>query len=316
MKVVALAGGVGGAKLGHGLAQALPPGSLTVIVNVGDDFQHYGLHISPDLDTVMYTLAEIANPTTGWGQVDETWQMKAMLQNYGEDVWFGLGDRDIATHLLRTDWLRRGHRLTDITVHLSRQLGIQHTILPVTDDPLRTLVETVEFGVMPFQVYFVKHRWQPTVKAVYYEGAAVATITPEVEAALQSADLIAICPSNPILSIAPILAVPALQALLEARGVPTVLVSPLIAGKAIKGPTDKIMRELGLDPSTLGIVQFYEGLLDHLIVDLADAEELVSVRQMYPQLSILQTSTLMMTVADRLALSQHLLAYIENEEMP
>lgn len=316
MKVVALAGGVGGAKLAHGLAQALPPNMLTVIGNVGDDFEHYGLHISPDLDTVMYTLAGIANPVTGWGQTDETWQLKAMLQTYGEDVWFSLGDRDIATHLLRTDWLRRGHRLTDITLHLTRQLHIQHNILPVTDDPLRTMVQTVEYGLLPFQEYFVKHRWQPTAEAVLYEGAARARISPEAEAALRNADIIAICPSNPMLSIAPILAVPDMRSLLEMRRAPTILVSPLINGKAVKGPTDKIMRELGLQPSTLGVVRYYEGLLDYVFVDQADQQDIAAVKQQYPELHVLQTTTLMNSVADRLALAQHILAYIGNEEMP
>ncbi|PJF44010.1 MAG: 2-phospho-L-lactate transferase [Phototrophicales bacterium] len=315
LKVVALTGGVGGAKLAYGLSQVLPPHTLTVIGNVGDDFEYYGLHISPDLDTVMYTLAGIVNPITGWGQNNETWQMKTMLQTYGEDVWFGLGDRDLATHILRTDWLRRGYRLTEITLHLAEQLQIPHTILPATDDRLRTMVQTVEYGLLPFQEYFVKHRWQPIVSDVSYDGAETAKVSPEVLEAIQQADLIIICPSNPILSIAPILAVQSMRELLMSRSVPTVLVSPLIGGKAIKGPTDKIMRELGYIPSTIGVVQFYEGLLDYLIIDVADASELKTVQELYPKLQILQTSTLMQTIDDRISLAQYVLACLENEEI-
>lgn len=314
MKVVALAGGVGGAKLAHGLAQVLSPKSLTVIGNVGDDFEHYGLHISPDLDTVMYTLAGVANPTTGWGRVDESWQMKAMLGVYGEDVWFSLGDKDVATHLLRTHWLNTGRRLTDVTLQLAQQLGVQQTILPATDDGLRTMVDTVEHGTLPFQEYFVKYRWRPTVKAVYYDGDTTARISPEVAAAIQSADLIIFCPSNPILSIAPILAVQEIRELLLARRVPSVLVSPLIGGRAIKGPTDKIMRELALEPSTLGVAQFYEGLIDHLVVDYKDEEELALVQQTYTGLEIVLANTLMTNFVERQALAQHILATINNNE--
>ncbi len=205
--VVALAGGVGGAKLVYGLAQIVPAERLTVVGNVADDFELYGLHISPDLDTVMYTLAGIANPETGWGVAGDSWQMLDMLVRYGEEGWFRLGDRDMATHLLRTYWLAQGLSLTEVTTRLASALGVRQRLLPVTDDPLATLVDTVEYGTLAFQEYFVRRRWQPVARRVWFDGAEMARMTPAVAQALAEADLIILCPSNPVLSIAPILAV-------------------------------------------------------------------------------------------------------------
>lgn len=314
-KVVAIAGGVGGAKLAHGLAMVLPEGYLTVIGNVGDDFEHYGLHISPDLDTVMYTLAGRANPVTGWGLADETWNNLTMMQTYGEQTWFSLGDNDLATHILRTHLLHSGLRLTEIVQSFSRRLGVTQTILPVTDARLRTVVDTVEYGTLPFQVYFVKHRWQPKVRAVAYEGADTATLTPEVKAALGDADVIIFCPSNPILSIAPILAVSELRQLLSDRSIPSVVVSPLIGGQAVKGPTAKLMRELKLDPSVMQIARYYAGLFDTLVIDDVDQKHETALKKEFESIDVLTTSTLMSSIADRRTLSQHILEFIREAKL-
>lgn len=309
--VVALAGGVGGAKLAHGLAQVLPPGHLTVIGNVGDDFEHYGLHISPDLDTVLYTLAGRANPQTGWGLAGESWHNRSMMQTYGEDIWFSLGDHDLATHILRTHWLRAGWRLTSVVQHFSQQLGLSQQIVPVTDDSLRTMVDTHEYGVLPFQEYFVKHRWQPTVRRVVYEGSGSAQLTPEARAALSAADLIVFCPSNPVLSIAPILAVPELRERIAQRAVPTVLVSPLIGGRAVKGPTDKLMREMGLEPSVLGVAHYYASLFDTYVIDTQDEDAAPALQHEFGDIDLLVTSTLMTTETGRRTLALRILKFME-----
>ncbi len=303
-KVVALAGGVGGAKLAYGLSKVLAPDQLTIIGNVGDDFELYGLHISPDLDTVMYTLAEVANPATGWGLTGDTWQMLDMLKCYGDEPWFGLGDRDLATHLLRTQWLAQGVTLTEVTGRLARGLGVQHRFLPVTDDPLRTMVNTVEAGLLGFQEYFVRRQWQPTVKGVWFEGTDHARLTAQAETALTEARIIIICPSNPVLSIAPILAVPGVRAALEQRRGVCMAVSPFIGGKAVKGPAVKIMRELNLDISPRGLVGYYEGLLDGLIIDEADRESVTE-----EEIPLLVTRTMMQSADDKGRLARECLEW-------
>lgn len=297
MAIVALAGGVGGAKLADGLAKVLPAGELTVIVNIGDDFSHYGLHISPDLDTVMYTLAGIANPQTGWGLQNESWGMLNQLQAYGEDPWFGLGDRDLATHLYRTQKLAQGARLSEITTQMSQALGIQQNILPASDERFATMIDTEEAGTLPFQVYFVKHRWQPTAQRIWFDGNAQPS--PAVISALDSAEAIIVCPSNPILSIDPILAIGDLRERLRGRRVPCIAVSPLIHGQALKGPAAKIMLELGYPASTEGILRYYEGLIDTLVVDQGDQAE--------TEHAILETDILMKNDADRQRLAKEIL---------
>lgn len=309
-RVVALAGGVGGAKLAHGLAQILPADCLTVVVNVGDDFDHYGLHISPDLDTVMYTLAGVANSSTGWGIVDETWQNADMMEQYGEEIWFRLGDRDLATHLLRTQALNDGQSLTQIMQYLTKKLGITHSILPATNDPLKTMVRTKEKGLLPFQHYFVKYRWQPTVTDLIYQGSQDASISDEVHDALTNADLIILCPSNPWLSIAPILAVQEIRNLLVSRTVPCIGVSPLIGGLAVKGPTDKLMSEMGMQPTTVEIARFYAEILDVLVIDEQDYRDAQDVTHAFPMMFIYQTETLMKTIEDRQTLSRRILSYV------
>ena len=302
--VVALAGGVGGAKLALGLAKALSPDQLTIIGNVADDFVHYGLHISPDLDTVMYTLAGIANPATGWGLDGDTWQMFDMLAHYGEDVWFRLGDRDMASHVLRTYWLSQHLPLTTITARLSEGLGIGPRLLPVTDDRVATMVETREQGVLGFQEYFVRHRWQPTVTRVWFEGVEAARMTEQVAAALVSAELIVMCPSNPVLSIAPILAVPDVREMIRNRQGICVAVSPFIGGQAVKGPAAKLLPELGLDISPAGVARYYAGLLDGLVVDEADRDQIQQGDR-----SVLVTRTLMQSEDDKQRLAEEVLAW-------
>lgn len=270
MAIVALAGGVGGAKLADGLARVLPDGELTVIVNIGDDFRHLGLHISPDLDTVMYTLGDVANPDTGWGRENESWHMRDAMAKYGMKTWFNLGDRDLATHLLRTHWLAEGQNLTQITQQLSVALDISQTILPPSNDRFATMIDTETMGTLPFQEYFVKHRWQPKAARIWYDGRASAHLTDEVKSALEIAQAIIICPSNPILSIDPILAIGDMRQRILARQVPCIAVSPLLNGRAVKGPAAKILPELGYEASTEGILDFYGGVIDRLIVNHGD----------------------------------------------
>ncbi len=303
--IVALAGGVGGAKLAYGLSKIVPPGRLAIIGNVADDFTLYGLHISPDLDTVMYTLAGIANPATGWGVAGDSWQMLGMLEGYGEDVWFRLGDRDLATHVLRTQWLAQGVTLTAITARLMDALGVAYRLLPVTDDPLATMIDTVERGTLAFQDYFVRHRWQPAARRVWFRGAEQAHITPAAAEALRTADVIVFCPSNPVLSIEPILTVPGVRDLIAERRGACVAVSPFVGGKAVKGPAAKLMRELGLDSSPDGIVAYYAGLLDGLVIDRSDdgPAQIGSV-------PLLATQTLMQSDDDKQHLAEEVLEWV------
>ncbi len=267
--VVALAGGVGGARLAHGLAQVLPPERLSVVVNTGDDFEHWGLTICPDLDTVMYTLGGVANPETGWGHVDETFHCLETMEDLGGPAWFHLGDRDLATHLLRTQWLREGFRLTEVTRRLSEPLGVGPAILPMSDQPYRTNVLTDE-GELPFQTYFVKRRCEPVVYGFRWDDPAGATLPPEVDAALDQADLIVICPSNPFVSIDPILDMPGVREVLRTR--PTVAVSPILGGDVVKGPAAKMFRELGTEPSAVAVAAYYQEFLDGFVLDALDVE--------------------------------------------
>ncbi|TWG94249.1 LPPG:FO 2-phospho-L-lactate transferase [Mesorhizobium sp. J18] len=269
--VVALAGGVGGAKLIHGLAMAGIE-RLSAIVNTGDDFEHLGLHIAPDVDTVLYTLAGIANRQQGWGLEGESWSFMDQLEKVGAPVWFRLGDRDLATHVLRTERLRAGERLTGITRVLSRRLGAPADILPMSDEPVRTMVNTIS-GEVAFQDYFVRLRCDIEVKGFRFAGIERARPTPEVAAALRQGDLraIVICPSNPLVSIAPILSLPGMRELVVGSRAPIVAVSPIIGGRAVKGPAAKMMLELGQTPSVIAIAETYAGLVDGLVIDHLDA---------------------------------------------
>jgi LPPG:FO 2-phospho-L-lactate transferase len=269
--VVALAGGVGGAKLADGLARLLGE-RLSVIVNTGDDFTHLGLHVSPDLDTVMYTLAGIANPKTGWGIAAETWNFMAQIERLGGPAWFRLGDRDLATHVFRTERLAAGGTLSAVTGELCRSLGVAAALLPMSDDPVRTMIRS-DGGELPFQDYFVRLACAVPVRGIRYEGAESARINPALAALSGQPGLgaIIICPSNPYLSVDPILAVPGMREWLRGQGRPIVAVSPIVGGAAIKGPAAKIMAELGAAASAVGIARHYRGLVDGLVIDEADA---------------------------------------------
>jgi len=304
MSVVALSGGVGGAKLALGLYRCLPAGSLRVVVNTGDDFDLLQLRICPDLDTALYTLGDLEHREQGWGRRDETWTLMRTMESLGEPMWFRLGDADTALHVLRTHRLREGARLTDIIDQVRRRFGIDAQILPMTDDTVATRVET-DAGDLAFQEYFVRHRCEPRVRAIRFAGAASARATAEVRAALAAPDLEAIilCPSNPYLSIDPLLAIPDLRAALERRRVPLVAVSPLIGAAAVKGPTAKIMTELGVATSARAIADHYAGLIDGLVVDDVDAAEAARL-----PLPTFATRTLMRSLDDRVRLARFVLA--------
>ncbi len=268
---VVLIGGVGGAKLALGLTRILPAEALTFIVNTGDDMTYYGLRICPDIDTLLYTLSGRVDPVNGWGVAGDTRIMLESLRSMGESPWFGLGDKDIATHLIRTSRLQQGQRLTDIIAYLAQGMGVAQRVLPMSDTPIPTMIDTVEHGALAFQEYFVKHRWQPTVKAIRHVGAELAALSPEAAQAIAQADAIIIAPSNPWLSIAPILAVPGMRDALLARDVARVAVTPIVNGQAIKGPTAKIMAELGLEVTAESVATYYEGLLTAFIADIQDS---------------------------------------------
>jgi LPPG:FO 2-phospho-L-lactate transferase len=272
-RVVLLAGGVGGAKLADGLHVVLGD-ALTVVVNTADDVELHGLLVMPDHDTVMYTLAGLANREWGWGLAGETFAASEMLGRYGEPTWFRLGDRDLATHVARTRRLREGQRLTDVCLSLQRALGVAATILPMSDDPVRTEVRTDE-GWLDFQEYFVHRHQEPDVREVRFAGVEATAPSPEVVAALEAADVVVIAPSNPIVSIGPILALPGFRearAAARARGVPVVAVSGIVAGRALKGPADRMLASLGHEPTALGVARLYDGLLDAFVLDAADAD--------------------------------------------
>jgi LPPG:FO 2-phospho-L-lactate transferase len=268
LKVVALAGGVGGAKLAHGLAGILPPENLTVAVNVADDFELYGLTICPDLDTVMYTLAGAASPDTGWGIAGDTFHCLESLDRLGAPAWFKLGDRDLATHLARTRRLWDGETLTRATRRLCAKFGVRQSLLPCTDDLLRTIVETSE-GDLEFQEYFVRRRCEPAVRGFHWRGLESALPTAEFLAALDGADAVVICPSNPFVSIGPILALPGVRE--KAAAGHAVAVTPIIGGDAVKGPLAKMFRELGREPSALEAAREYGGVAKGFLLDRQDA---------------------------------------------
>lgn len=305
-RVVVLVGGVGGAKLAHGLAQILEADQLTVIVNTGDDFWHYGLRICPDLDTVMYTLAGLVDKTNGWGIGGDTLNTLTALQRLGMDPWFRLGDQDIATHLLRTQWLGEGQRLTEIMQRFTERLGIPQRILPMTDAPVATLLDTVEHGELDFQTYFVRMRWQPHVKSLRLEGLRAARMSVEVSNAIEQADVILIGPSNPWLSLMPILAVPGLKTALLSRSIPRVAMTPIVQGSAIKGPAAKLMKELGYQASAKTVLDYYGSIVNGFVYDERDKE------LDFSQPRTLAVDTIMRSDADRAALARKVLTWIED----
>jgi LPPG:FO 2-phospho-L-lactate transferase len=304
--IVALAGGVGGAKMAQGLALALPPGALTVVVNTADDLDLYGLRICPDLDTVLYTLAGLANPSSGWGIAGDTRQALDAIARLGRDPWFLLGDQDLATHILRTERLGAGATLSEVAAEFAAALGIASRIVPMTDDPVATLVVTPE-GELDFQDYFVRRRQQDEVTGVVFRGADRARASAEALAAIAAAELVVICPSNPIVSIGPILAVEGYRRALVETDAPCVGVSPIVGGRALKGPADRMLATLGHEVSAAGVAALYDGLIDGFVVDEQDRELVgtIGVRGV----RVLATRSVMGDAADRRRLGEEVIAF-------
>ena len=305
-KIVALAGGVGGAKLAHGLAQLLPPENLTVIVNTGDDFEHLGLVICPDLDTVCYTLAGLANPVTGWGLAGESWNAISQVIKLGGPGWFNLGDGDIGTHLERTRRLKNGESLSDVTRAFCHAWGVQPRVIPMTDDQVPTWVETESDGWLPFQEYFVHRKCQPVVTGFKFDGAQSAAPAPGAIEAIEEADAIILCPSNPWVSIGPILAISPYLQMLKRKKV--VAVSPIVGGAALKGPAAKMYKELGITPSALAVAEQYHEFLSGFVMDELDRDLQPAVEQL--KLRCLVIDTVMKDEAGRARLAQNVLKFV------
>lgn len=301
--IVVLTGGVGGAKLVLGLIHAVPAHRVTAIVNTGDDFRHLGLAVSPDIDTLLYTLSARANTTLGWGRADETWSFMATLAELGGPDWFRLGDRDVALHVLRTARLTAGDALSAVTADVARAFGIGAAVLPMTDDPVATMLDTDE-GTLAFQDYFVARRAEPVVRAIRFEGAAQARCAPGVAEAIREAHAVLIAPSNPFLSVDPLLAVPGIRAALAETTAPVVAVSPLVGGAAVKGPTAKLMRELGLETTAAAVARHYEGIIAAMLVDERDPPG-------DPGIANARCDTLMTTLEDRQRVARAALALAE-----
>jgi LPPG:FO 2-phospho-L-lactate transferase len=304
MRVLALAGGVGGAKLADGLAQALLPEELTIVVNTGDDFKHLGLYICPDLDTVCYTLAGIANPATGWGRANETWKALESVGALGGPTWFRIGDRDLGLHLERTRRLEAGEQLSQITRDFCRAWGISQKIIPMSDDSVQTWVYTQE-GELPFQEYFVHRQCHPRVSGFRFADVKQAHPAPGVLAAMREADLVVICPSNPWVSVDPILSIPGVRPTIDGQLV--VAVSPIVGGQAIKGPAAKMYAELGIEPSALAVARHYGELLDGFIMDNLDVDQAGDVKE--TGVHAMVTDTIMNTRQDRLRLAKKVLEF-------
>ncbi len=304
MAYLALTGGIGGAKLALGLANRLGPDEITFVVNTGDDFEHLGLYICPDVDTLTYTLAKQSNTKTGWGRQNETWQFMAALEDLGGETWFRLGDRDLGLHVTRTQMLNAGSSLTEATAHIAARFGIRHRILPMSDDPVRTIVNTPD-GPLPFQHYFVRDRCVPTVTGFEFQGIDDAKPNPDILERLGDCDGIIICPSNPFVSIDPILDLPGFRDALKNCQAPVVAISPIVGGSAIKGPTAKMMTELDIASTASQVAEHYGGLLDGFLLDEQDAalDGTLNVATTVAQ-------SVMLTLQDRIDLADATLKFI------
>jgi LPPG:FO 2-phospho-L-lactate transferase len=304
--ITVLTGGVGGAKLVYGLAQVIPNDELTVIVNTADDIRKHSLLICPDLDTTMYTLAGIANPETGWGIEGDTFNTLSMLEVYGKETWFKLGDKDIATHLVRKELLEEGKSLTEVTTIIANALGIQVTILPMCDDPVETTVQTYE-GDITFQEYFVHRHWRDTVRGVKFKGAEQTNLSSQAEAALREVALIIICPSNPVVSIAPFLEIRGVRDLLRSSPAVCIAVSPIVGGKAVNGPAAKLMEGIGREATAYGVAEFYADFLNGFIVDRIDQDQGTRIQSL--GLEVLTTNIIMNTPDDKVMLAKEILDF-------
>ena len=308
LNILAIAGGVGGAKLALGLSRVLAPDQLIIVVNTGDDEIFHGLHVSPDLDTVTYALAGLTNRETGWGIADDSFRTLEALGRLGAETWFGLGDIDMATHIRRTELLGKGRTLSEATAEITRHLGIEHPIVPMSDDPLRTIALTDE-GELAFQDYFVRRACEPKITGVRFEERDKAWPSPGFSMALLKADAIVFCPSNPLVSIGPVLAVPGVRDEVAAFTGPRIAVSPIVGGKALKGPAAKMMAELGRDVSSVGVARYYEGICDCLVIDTVDAAEASAVEAL--GMDAVVTSTVMQSDDDKDRLARKILALAE-----
>lgn len=306
IKVLALAGGVGGAKLALGLSRILPPGLLTVVVNTGDDDVFHGLHVSPDLDTVVYTLAGLANPETGWGLNNETFRVLESLESLGVPTWFQLGDKDLAIHIRRTELLQQGYSLSSVTREICEQLGVEHSVVPMSDDPLKTIAVT-DKGNLPFQEYFVHRQCEPKITGVRFDGMEYVKIAPGFNQALAASDCIIFCPSNPVVSLGPILAIPGVQNAITAFKGPKIAISPIIDGQAIKGPAAKMLLELGEEVSCVGVARRLRSLCNGFVIDDADATQANRINEL--GMKVLVTPTLMTTDEQKTRLAKQVLDF-------
>lgn len=310
-QVLALSGGIGGAKLALGLSKILGPEELLIVANTGDDFEHMGLYICPDIDTLLYTLSGVSNTATGWGRAEETWSfMQTVQQDHPDEAWFQLGDKDLETHRYRTEALASGSTLTEVTASLVRRFQIGASIVPMTDDPVHTFVlgeSDAGKHWLPFQEYFVRLRCEPRTRCIEFRGREEAAVSPQLEDAITAGRIraVVLCPSNPYLSIDPILAVPGMKKLLRACKAPVIAVSPVVGGRALKGPTTKIMQELGLVPDVTTIAEHYRGIIDGLVIDEKDRGALETVQAM--GISATVTNTIMLTPEDRTQLARDVL---------
>ena len=310
-RVLAVSGGVGGAKLALGLSRLLEPDELTIVVNTGDDETFHGLHVSPDVDTVVYALAGLTNPETGWGVAGDSFRTLDALGRLGGETWFRLGDLDLAMHLRRTELLAAGRTLTEATRAICDALGVRHPVVPMSDAPVRTVALT-EHGEMAFQEYFVRHACEPRITGVRFDGAEDAPPSPAFAEVLASADAIVFCPSNPLVSIEPVLAVQGVRDAIELFAGPRIAVSPIVGGRALKGPAAKMMAELGEEVSNAGIARRYAGLVDTLVIDAGDGAEAQAVEALGIVAHV--TPTIMTTDADKTTLAREVLALVKRAE--
>ncbi|MEM7468312.1 MAG: 2-phospho-L-lactate transferase [Pseudomonadota bacterium] len=308
-KLLAVTGGVGGAKLCLGLSKILSPKQCAFVVNVGDDFTHFGLHIAPDIDTLTYTLSGLSNQIQGWGREGETWHFIEAMKKLGGDAWFNLGDADLAMHVFRSECLKSGMRLSEVSAKIAERLGIQHAIMPVTDDSVPTVIET-DSGPLPFQEYFVKLRCEPTVNGFAFANADAAQISPELRQWLGDPALkgVVICPSNPYISIDPLLAAGGFGRIIKDLDVPVVAVSPIVHGAAVKGPTAKIMTELQVPSTALAVAEHYRDLLDGFVVDEQDAALAAQISEI--GLNTIAAQTVMVTLADKIHLAKVVMDFV------
>jgi LPPG:FO 2-phospho-L-lactate transferase len=311
--ILTLAGGVGAARFLDGLTRVVPPGEVYVIGNTGDDTEIYGLHISPDLDTVVYTLAGLANPVEGWGIHNDTFESLAALGRLGEEVWFQLGDRDLATHVFRTNHLRSGARLSAVTAQMAKKLGVRSSVVPMSDDPVRTIVQTSR-GKLAFQTYFVRRRAKDRVLGVTFEGAPESRPAPGVLKAIRGADGIVFCPSNPLISVGPILAVPGIRKAIAGRKCPSAAISPIVGGRAIKGPAAQMMKTMGMEVSALGVARIYQGLVDVLVIDKVDASLAPAIEKLGVRTVV--TNTIMTGTREKKALARTVVKALRNSGSP